>query len=499
MSNFARAFIMAALICCMVMTATYAAAYSVAVLPVADLTQGHNGVNFDVTAQLEEQLRQQGLDVVEASQVIKFMSQYGLRRCGEIDSFSCRKMADGLKCDSLLLATISSRSKTADQTSLLLTLLHGKNGQPVWSTIGAGHLNDVQPLFGISANREIAALQNQLIHTLVQRLVQELPTLPEVRTRNISSTQIADIRISPPLVQGGQAVNCRLKIYFLGSEPDILRLNSGEHATILHRTTIPHLYAGTFTSAIEEGSHSIDLSLRWLSQKEKKITNLGSYHVANRPAQLILDFHTGLKLGDTLAFSDSIKVTPRMKPLRPVDLWNFTVYDKQGNIVFTETQHTALPAEMCWYGTDNNRRRIKMGYYTLSFTVCDIAGNEAQVISKLYLQSTDAEMIHISQHLEQGKRQLKILPAEDLLIPIDNWALTLETEEGVSVFTEKGVLLPAIVTIPAEISQQGLICHFRMLDKLGNHYTLADTRLQTTSATGILAQRQPQKIWKADF
>ena len=499
MNNLAHICIIAALICCTVMSATPAAAYSVAVLPVADLSQGRNGVNFNVTAQLEEQLRMQGIDIVASTQVMEFMNQQGLRRCGEIDSFSCRQMAASLKCDSVLLATISGRSKTADQTSILLTLLHGKNGQPVWSTIAAGHLNDAQPLFGIGINSEVSLLQHQLLQGLAQQLIQEIPTLPKVDTRNLSRAQIAAIQISPSLVQGGQAVHCRVKIHFLEPKPDSLRLSSGKHATILQRTNIPHLYVGTLTSASEEGSHAIDLSLHWLSQQEQQMTNLSSYQVANNPAQLSLNFHSGLQLGDTHAFSDSIKITPKMAPQRPVEQWRFTVFNEQGKKVFTETQYTALPKEMRWRGTDNNRRRLDTGYYSLAFTVRDIAGNEAQTTSQLYLQSANMDMVSINQHFEQGRHELELLPAEDLRIPIDNWALTLKTADGTQVFTQKGSLLPAIVTVPTNIAQQGLICNFRVMDKLGNHYTIADTRLETAGATGMLAQQRSHNVWKADF
>ena len=108
-------------------------AYSVAVLPVADLTYDRDGVNFAVTEQLGEQLRQQGLDVINQNRVIEFMITEKIRRCNEIDSFSARKLATRLGSDTLLLTTLYQREKTADQSSIMATLLDGKTGRTIWS------------------------------------------------------------------------------------------------------------------------------------------------------------------------------------------------------------------------------------------------------------------------------------------------------------------------------------------------------------------------------
>jgi len=101
-------------------------AYSVAVLPVADLTYDRDGVNFAITEQLVEQLRRQGLDVIDQDRVIAFMMAEKIRRCDGIDSFSARKLATHLGSDSVLQTTIYSHEKTADQSSVIVTLLNGK-------------------------------------------------------------------------------------------------------------------------------------------------------------------------------------------------------------------------------------------------------------------------------------------------------------------------------------------------------------------------------------
>jgi len=483
----------------MLSIASPAMAYRVAILPLAELTLDRNGINLAVTQQLGQQLQQQGIDTIDQERVLTFMSQHGLRRCGEIDSFSCRKLAKELNCDAVLVATMFSNPKTADQTCIILTLLHGTSGQPIWSATKARHLNDEQPLFGIKTQKNLTHLQNQLLHMLAQQLIRDIPRLPEVSSKELPLAQIAEVQITPAIIKGGQPVHCRLNINFIGTKPDSLCLRSGNHAVILHQTTIPNIYTGSITAETKDGDHNLDLSMRWFANKEQKITNLSSYQVANEAAQLSLDLLTGLQLDNSYAFNNSIKVVAKMVPPRPIDKWCFSVLNNKGQTVFSEQQYTDLPPEMRWRGTDNNRRKLDNGHYTLAITTQDIAGNEAQATAELYLQSTDLEMVTISQHIERGEHKLELLPAETLHVPVENWSITLETPDGTTVYTTRGYQLPAVVIIPPTVAKQGLICQFHALDKLGNHYKVSDTRIDPVAANGMLAQIQPDKKWKVDF
>ncbi len=499
MRRFTQIFTAAILLGCVLIMAADATAYSVAVLPVADLSQGRDGVDFAITSQLVKQLRQQGLDVIETPKVIEFMTEHGIRRCDEIDSFSGRKMALSLKCDSLLLTTLYRRSSTTDQSTLILTLLHGKNGQPVWSKIVSGDLDDSQPLFGIRQNKEISKLQARQIANLARQLTRQLPTLPEVHTRDLSQVQVADIKLSPPLTRGGNPVRCRVKVNFLDSEPSNLRLNGGQQTIELRRTNIPHIYTGTFISRVEEGDQNINLSASWSPQKTETTNSLTSYRVANSPAQLYLDFHNSYQLGNIHAFTSAITIIPRMEPQRPLELWRVTVRNEQGEIVFSETQYTALPNKMHWRGINSNRQQLNAGYYSLSLTVRDIAGNEARTTAELYMQATDTKMVNIKQHSERGQSWLEIRANEAMLIPIDNWVLILETEQGDRLLTRKGSRLPATVTISSKIAQQNPACHFQIQDKLGNRYNVAGIDLETADKQELHAQLKPQRSWKTDF
>ena len=475
-------------------------AYSIAVIPVADLTHERDGVNFALTEQLEEQLRQQGFAVIDQNRVIGFMVAERIRRCGEIDSFSARKMADHLGSDTVLLTTVYQQEKATDQSSIIVTLLHGKTGQTIWSTMLAGHLNDSQPIFGIRGDHNLSTLQNQQLVALAQQLAEQRPILPEQSFPELAAVQIDDIQIKPPLVKGGGSLKCQLKIDFLKTPPDRVMLQGGAQSVTLRPTATPHVYAATLTSKMADGGHNIDLTLNWPNGGQTSITDISTYHVANTPAQLSLSFYNSMKVGDAHAFSDEIKIRPRMAPNRPLELWRITIRDNQGEKVFSETQYTALPVEMIWRGINKNQRHLGTGYYTLTLTVRDIAGNETRGTAKLYLQAETVEMVEVKQRIDRGRSQLELSAKDSVLIPVNLWRLTLETTAGLPLLSRKGVSLPATITLPRMLTRKDIVCHFVMQDKLGNSYTTETVQQEVKVKNGSVAQVEKKtSTWKSDF
>lgn len=475
-------------------------AYSIAIIPVADLTQERDGVNFALTEQLTEQLRQHGFEVIDQNRVISFMVAERLRRCGEIDSFSARKLADLLGSDTVLLATVYQQEKTTDQSSIIVTLLHGKTGQTIWSAMLAGHLNDHQPIFGIRGDHTLATLQHQQLVELAQKLAKQRPNLPGQPLPNLAPVQIDDIRIDPPLIKGGKALHCRLKIDFLETPPDRVTLQGGARSVTLQPTGTPHVYSAMLISKMAEGDHNIDLTFNWANGEQTSITDITTYQVSNTPAHLSLSFYNSMKVGEAYAFSNAIKIRPRMSPNRPLELWRITILDNQGEKVFSETQYTALPVEMVWRGINKNQRHLGTGYYTLILMVRDIAGNETQVTAKLYLQAETAEMVEVKQRIDRGRPELELSTKDSVLIPVNRWQLTLETTAGVQLLSRKGVNLPATIALPRRLTQNNIVCHFVMQDKLGNSYTTETVQQEVKVKNGSIAKVEKKtNNWKSDF
>ena len=323
-----------------VVPASYA--YSIAVIPVADLTHERDGVNFRLTEKLDEQLRQQGFEVVDQNRVVAFMVAERIRRCDEIDSFSARKLAARLGSDTILLTTVYQHEKKLDQNSIIVTLLHGKTGQVIWTEIVAGHLNDYQPIFGINGDHNLSTLQQGQLATLARHLAVQQPTLPDQSFPGLSPVQVDDVRLDPPLVRGGESLQCRLKINFIETPPAGVILQGGEESVTLQPTATPHVYGATLTGRIASGDHNIDVVVNWPNGGQTTIPAISSYRVANTPVHLSLSFYNSIKVGDSYAFRDEIKIHPRMVPNRPLELWRITIRDSQGETVFSETRYSTL-------------------------------------------------------------------------------------------------------------------------------------------------------------
>lgn len=475
-------------------------ALSIAVLPVADITYERDGVNFAATDQLVDELQKQGLVIIAPEKVIHFMIQERVRRCSEIDSFTARKMATQLQCDSILMATLYQQKKTADQSTIILTLFDGETGQPAWSKTTSAHLDDFQPVFGINLNRALTSLQQEQLKEIVHQLVEEIPEFKKQTDSNLQPVQIENIQIEPSLVKGGQPVKCQIKIDYLVSPPDTVKIEAGQQTTTLKPTKTPNVYAGTLTSAPADGKYSLNASYLWADGKAVKTEKIASYAVANKPAKIYLNFHNIIKLGHVYAFSKALTIRPRMTPKRPLEQWTITIRDDQNEIVFSETQHTPLPVEMVWRGLNKNFRQMGIGHYTLTLTAKDIAGNESIATAKIYMQAAEGNMIKVKQKVERGLPQLTLATDDSLLIPVDSWRLTIETSDGALLLSRKGVQLPTKIVLPEKLSLQRTVCHFVMRDKLGNQYTTETVQDETiTTQPNAVVQTQPKNSWKADF
>ena len=123
--------------------------------------------------------------------------------------------------------------------------------------------------------------------------------------------------------------------------------------------------------------------LHWPTGEQTDISNINPYRVANTPVQLSLSFYNSMKIGDAYAFSEDIKILPRMKPNRPLELWQITMRDSQGEVVFSQTGLSGNAAERFPY----NRPQIvelchriyqqRYGIHVLKLTqvVCGVASH----------------------------------------------------------------------------------------------------------------------------
>ncbi len=101
-----------------------AQAVSVAVFPVEDLSNGLNGVNFELTSKLSEELEKKGLDVISGDDVVSFLVRNRIRRLGLLDTNCILQARDELGADVILVgSSYTSREKMVHPERKLATAL----------------------------------------------------------------------------------------------------------------------------------------------------------------------------------------------------------------------------------------------------------------------------------------------------------------------------------------------------------------------------------------
>ncbi len=488
---------------CLIVSAllvTSASAYRLTVMPVHDLTASRSGLDVTLTKQLSDVFQQQGLDVVPYQKMLAFLVDNSIRRSGEIDSLTARRMAQQLNSDGVLLTTITERAiHRQSKIALTLVLLDGESGEQIWGATVCDHINDSQPLLGIGRLETDGDLKQHSLRTTAALLSAKIPDLPQ-REASLPDYRITDIDLKPVLVRNGNPVFCRVQIKFLNQAPTYLEVETSAGSTILRKSRIPNCYEGQVATSPRNGSHPVHLKIHWSKDKLDTVDNLTRYHVANTPPPLKMHVTTGLNIEETYAFSDSVVILPRLEEDRPLDRWQLMIKDREGKTILTEGKNASLPERLEWRGTDAYNHRLETGRYTMIMQVWDVAGNRNQVATKFYLQPANQDMINISQVQIDGKNYLKLLPAQDQLVPVEQWSLELETPEGNSVYNKTGWELPSLVAIPVNLEADRLICSVQALDRLGNNVEIKTAQLDMSNDHERVAQRPSQNsLWSADF
>ena len=477
-----------------------AAAYRLALLPVHDLTASRSGLDIALTKQLSDVFTEHNIDMAPYPAIIDFLVENSIRRSGEIDSLAARRMSRQLSIDGILLTTLTEHTlKPQPKLALTLVLLDAKSGEQIWGTTITDHINDSHPLLGIGQMETVEQLQHHMLQEIATRIATTIPQLPQ-RDAALPDYRITDIELKPALVRNGNPVFCRIQIKFIDQTPDYLEVATSAGSTILRKSRIPNSYEGFVATNPRDGKHPVNLKIHWSRERFDMVDNLIRYQVASTPPALKMHVSTGLNIEETYAFSDSIVILPRLEEKRPLDRWELKIKDDNGETILTEGKYASLPERLEWRGTDAYNHRLETGRYTMVMQVWDIAGNRTQVATKFYLQPANQDMINISQVSIDGKNYLKLSPAEDQLVPVEQWSLELETPEGNSVFNKTGWDLPSLVEIPLNLETDQLICSVQSLDRLGNNAEIKTAQLNLSSDRERVAQQHtPDTLWSTDF
>ena len=267
-----RAFVSICFICLTVsvLVVTSASAYRLAVMPIHDLTASRSGLDVTLTKQLSDVFQQQGLDVIPYHKMLTFLVDNSIRRSGEIDSLTVRRLAQQLNSDGVLLTTITERTtQHQPKIAMTLVLVDGQSGEQVWGATVCDHINDSQPLLGIGRLENDDDLKHHSF--ALHRGHAQCQNSRHAATRSIiaPTTGLPISTLNRHCVRNGNPVFCRVQIKFLNQSPTYLEMETSAGSTILRKSRIPNCYEGQVATSLRNGSHPVHLKIHWSKDKAR--------------------------------------------------------------------------------------------------------------------------------------------------------------------------------------------------------------------------------------
>ena len=468
-----------------------------ALLPLADISRGDDGVNLPFTREIQGMLRQKGFDVVPEAQTLQFMTENRIRFSGYLDSFLARKMGRDLGCDLVLLGTITEIGE-AKGLSLGFTFsaIDTKAGIPVWAGTWASSLGECVRLMGLGQPKAIDDLKMPLLDGFLGELTRHIHAYSRGQKRPY---QLISMQLSPDHLQGGKEIECQLKIRFLGVAPEKISVETNWGKIYLSKYQRPDLYRGRFLAPEAEGHYPVSLALEWgQGRPVERITKVASYNVINNPPQLTIGMKKGLRLGEIMAFRDHLIFLPRLTEPRPLTRWSVEIKNSEGKLVVYEESEGNLPPRLVWEGRDARNRKLNNGVYTFGLSVWDAAGNRAKVIKKVAFQSS-ALPVTITGVQKEGKTYLKVRSVKRSQIPLTAWTLNATSPQGESLLKTEGTDLPALIEVPAVGDEELIRCDLEVKDLLGNRLSLRATDVKVSREKGFLDPKKRAISWIEDF
>jgi len=431
----------------------------VAVLPIQDLTHGANGVNFNCTNMLEQDLSNHGIKTVSNKQIMSFLVRHRIRWTGYIDSYDAFMLGKELNTNYVLLGTICQYdNKIEPKVGLTLVLLDTKTASSVWAWVGSLSIKDFIHPLGLFEPKNAA----NILPFLIDKAVRAFPETIEVKGKIFPCCSIKNVIIRPRFVKSGELVTCVVRVNRLNNtiKPIIkLYLNNNY---IKFRHIYRNEYKAIFKAPIKQGSFPVYLTY----QVKKHLHKLyvGNIVVDNQAPKVKL-IARGVHIWNAIALKKRLIILPRLTNPEPISRWQIAVCTLDGEKILSQDGPGPLPSRFFWNGQDASGAMVATGVYKIVLDIWDMAGNKAQATIKVAVIRTPPQ-IKVSSKFIHNKLILTV--TNDTDIPLSFWRLEI-FEGNDLLYTDIGSKLPATISlsIPKKKSAR-LFCIVTARDIFGN-------------------------------
>ncbi len=461
-----------------------------ALLPLADLSQGANSVNLPLTKVLFHELEKRGFEMVPEREVLSFLARHRIRWTGYIDEFNVLGMNREIGADLVLLGTVTQWGGIGDSVGMVLYLIKADGNRLVWSRTSAYSRWDVRHLLGLGDAKSI----NDLVPRVLDDL---LATLPNGVRRFASALPLCDAGgglVVPRYAKGGEVVTCSVKLRCMGEIPTSVYLKLGSGGSLIPMEKVGSRYVAKWKAPMEDGRYPVSLVLEWNhGSGRKREFFLSSYWVDNSPPRFALELKKGVLLGGKVVFRHHIVMLPRFSHPEPLSRWSIEIVDRKGGTVVDEHGEGNLPRVLVWRGQTSGGNLLNVGDFTITLRVWDRAGNVASASKQVLLRRAPPKVT--VEALREGKRVEIRVDGNNGDVPLSYWRLVVRDKKGTLLKEVEGKGLPARLEIPANGDKE-VMCTVEARDLLGNRVKMVNKTLKVVT----MREKKEQKgKWVEEF
>ncbi len=461
----------------------------VALLPLADLSQGVNSVNLPLTMVLFHELEKRGFEMISEDEVLSFMARHRIRWTGYLDGFDVLEMNREIDADLVLLGTVTQWGGAGDSVGVVLYLVKADGGRLVWSKASAYSRQDVRHLLGLGDAKSIDDLVPRVLDDL-------LATLPNGVRRFAGAVPLCDVEgalIVPRYAKGGDEVTCSVKLRCMGEDPTVAYLKFGSGGSV-PMERVGSRYVAKWKAPMEDGRYPVSLVLEWNhGSGRRREFFLSSYWVDSHPPRFALELKKGIPLGDRVVFRHHIVMLPRFSDPEPLSRWSIQILDEKGNAVVDEHGEGSLPRVLVWRGQTSGGSRLREGDFTVVLKVWDRAGNMASSSREVLLRRTPPRVT--MEALREGDKVEIKVDGGNGDIPLSYWRLVVRDKQGELLKEVEGERLPASLEIPANGDKE-VVCTLEARDLLGNRVRMVNRTLKVVT---LREKREQKGKWVEEF
>ncbi len=440
------------------------AGQSVAVMPLADLSHGPNGLNLNLSRVLAKNFEGKGFSVLAEEEIFDFMVRHRIRWVGHIDSYYLSRFRDELAADFVLIGTVSQRrEKMPPALGVVLQLIRTEDGRTIWA--GGSELckTDVNKILGLSEPQHIEDIEKMV----VAQIVDDVPVNPGQGFAERQFMLIFDkVEVTPKVVRPGGTIRFRARLSKALTEMQDIRI------------TI-HVRGRELPAQFNAAEESFELS--WQAEQfdgrypvyltfsgngvEEKIMLGGSYRVDGMAPRLTLKMQTRV-YNKTAVFNGKLDFVPRLLEPDPLLRWQVLIKDKDGLVLQEGKGEGSLPASLTWQGQNLAGYPVADGNYIVELMACDEAMNCGTAMHNIRLARKPPE---VQMAFERYDQRVEVNLDINNDVPLAFWRFEARDFKGKLLVEKTGQRLPAklMVALPTD-ERQSIRCLIETKDVLGN-------------------------------